>query len=95
MSKPVVRLGDLSAGHCFESRPNISGSSNVYINNLPAHRVGDIWPVHTCGDSSHGSVTVGGSSSVLVNGLPLARIGDPLDCGDICLTGSPNVIAGD
>lgn len=88
---PTVRLGDVSAGHCFESRPNISGSPDVYINGIPAHRVTDAWPVHTCGDASHSSITVGGSPTVFVNGLPLARVGDPLDCGDRCGAGSPDV----
>lgn len=87
----VVRLGDKSAGHCFEPRPNIEGSPNVFINGIAVHCVGDAWPVHTCGPSSHDSRTVQGSPNVFVNGKAVARVGDALDCGDICAEGSPNV----
>lgn len=89
------RLGDLCAGHCFNVRGNIEGSPNVFINNIPAHRLGDSWPVHYCPPSSHSSITVSGSPNVYVNKRPLARIGDALDCGDICATGSPNVYVND
>lgn len=89
----VARLGDLSSGHCFPSRGNITASSNVFVNGLGAHRVSDLWPVHCCGSSCHSSITVGGSSSVFVNGLSLARIGDTLSCGETILTGSENVFS--
>lgn len=94
MSMPAHRFGDMSRGHCFSARPNNDGSSNVMINGLPSHRLGDSWPSHCCGDSCHGSITAGGSSKVYVNGRPKARVGDPLDCGDSCATGSPNVFVG-
>lgn len=91
---PAHRLGDLCAGHCFNVRPNFQASGDVYINGLGAHRVGDGWPTHYCPPASHASITVGGSGSVFVNGRPATRIGDPLDCGDRCNTGSPNVFIG-
>jgi len=86
-----VRLGDSSAGHCYEARPNDQGSPNVFINGIAAHRVGDHWPTHPCGTSSHDSITAQGSPNVFINGIAAARIGDELDCGDICAEGSPNV----
>ncbi len=94
MASGCARLGDLSSGHCFPSRPNITASSNVFINGLGSHRLGDLWGVHSCGSSSHASITVSGSSSVFVNGIPQARIGDSLSCGETILTGSSNVFSG-
>lgn len=87
----AVRLGDRSAGHCFEPRPNLDGSPNVFINGIAAHRVGDKWAFHRCGKSSHDGVQSQGSPNVFVNGKALARIGDRISCGDICAQGSPNV----
>jgi len=86
-----VRLGDKSAGHCFNPRPNVQGSSNVFINGIAAHRVSDYWPKHRCGPRSHDSITAQGSPNVFINGLAAARIGDELSCGDHCAEGSPNV----
>jgi len=90
----ATRLGDLSAGHCFNPRGNSSASENVIINNKGAHRVSDTWPSHKCGKSSHPSVTIGGSATVFINNLAAARIGDPLDCGDVIAQGSENVMVG-
>lgn len=87
----AVRIGDRSTGHCFESRPNFQGSPNVFINGKAVHRVGDSWPIHTCGKQKHGSVTAQGSPNVFINGKAAARVGDRLSCGDICGQGSPNV----
>lgn len=58
---PISRINvDYTAGHCFQPVPVISGSPTVFINNIPADRVGDPIPVHTCGHSSHsGNVAVG------------------------------------
>jgi uncharacterized Zn-binding protein involved in type VI secretion len=87
----IVRIGDQSAGHCFEPRPNLEGSPNVFVNGKAVHRVGDQWAPHTCGNSTHGAVQSQGSPNVFVNGKAVARIGDQQTCGDICAEGSPNV----
>ena len=94
MGQAVARLGDTSAGHCFPGRGNISSSGNVFINGIGAHRVGDAWPTHTCGTSSHASTTSHRRSTVFVNGVALARVGDALDCGDVISQGSSNIFAG-
>lgn len=96
MSSPVATSASISSGHCFPPRATTDGSNNVFVNGLPAHRVGDTWPVHTCPaiPASHDSVTVTGSSTVFANGRPLARVGDSLDCGETIVTGSNNVYAG-
>ena len=87
----AIRLGDMSAGHCFSPRPNSAGSPNVFINGKAAHRVGDAWPPHTCHEDTHDSAMAQGSPNVFVNGRALARVGDLLSCGDIASQGSPNV----
>ncbi len=91
----IVRLGDSCSGHgCFPSRPNNEASSDVFINEIGAHRQGDGWSTHCCGPSCHSSTLASGSSTVYVNGKQLARIGDPVACGSVAAQGSGNVFAG-
>ena len=90
----IVRLGDTGSGHgCFPPRVNDQGSPNVFVNGIPAHRLGDHWTVHCCSGSCHDSVMAAGSPNVFVNGLPVARIGDGVACGSVAAQGSPNVFA--
>lgn len=91
----VSRKGDTCTGHaCFGPRASVAGSSNVYINGTGAHRQGDGWEVHCCGDSCHDSALAQGSGSVYVNGAQLARVGDLIACGSAVAVGSANVFAG-
>lgn len=91
----ATRLGDECSGHgCFPPRVNDEGSSDVFINGIPAHRVGDHWVTHCCGPACHDSVCATGSSTVFVNGKPAARIGDLVACGSAIAQGSPNVFFG-
>lgn len=91
---PAVRLTDKCTGHGpFGPRPAVSASTNVIINNLGAHRVGDQWAPH-CSVSCHDSKQATGASSVFVNSKPLARVGDMIACGSANAQGSPNVFAG-
>ena len=98
MTKPVARIGDIiTTGHGCDSTSIIKqGSSNVFVNNRGAVRVGDsdshqILQGLIC--VSH-TVTVGvASKTVFVNGRGLARVGDTFS-GEPILTGSPNVFAG-
>ncbi|HJU70395.1 MAG TPA: PAAR domain-containing protein [Paucimonas sp.] len=88
----AARLADICTGHgSYGSRPNISGSPDVFINNLPAHRTGDAWMTHNGPRGPHGGVQATGSPTVFVNGRPLARVGDLVSCGSIVATGSGNV----
>lgn len=90
----VARIHDQCTGHdCFSARASVSASSDVFVNGLGAHRVGDAWDVHTC-ISSHDSVLAAGSSTVRVNGRALGRIGDIIACGSSVATGSMNVFSG-
>jgi len=92
----AARLGDLDSGHlCFPPRTGITGSTNVFINGRPAHRMGDGWNLHCCPKKGcHPGVVSGGSSSVFINGLPAARLGDSTGCGGIIAMGSSNVFIG-
>jgi hypothetical protein len=91
---PATRLGDLTIGHCFFPVPLIEGSPNVFINNIPAGRVGDKYPPHTCGKATHQGKIAKGSNKVFINNISAARIGDPLTCGDTVGRGSYNVFIG-
>lgn len=92
----VARMGDMCTGHgCWNPRPNDEGSPDVFINGVPAHRLGDHWTTHCCfGSMCHASALASGSGSVFVNGRPLGRIGDSVACGSAVAEGSPNVFAG-
>lgn len=94
---PAVRLGDFCSGHPpYPPRNSTSASTNVFINGLGAHRVGDAWRPHTSSpiEPPHGSVLKSGSPSVFVNGLSLGRVSDPIVCGSVCAEGSPDVFVG-
>ena len=95
----AARIGDLSTGHsCYPPRPAGFGSLDTFINLRSAHRKGDGWKDHCCGEECHGGETVQGSSTVFVNGKPLARVADQIRCDDQSreniMTGSANVFAG-
>lgn len=92
----VTRQGDGCTGHgSYPPRNSVSGSGNVMINGIPAHRQGDGWETH-CNDVPvcHGGSLAAGSGTVIVNGKQLGRVGDPVDCGSAVAAGSPNVFAG-
>lgn len=94
---PVARLGNVSTSDPCGAppRPNSQGSSDVFTNSLPTHRVSDSWVPHACPDSTpHGATTVVGSGTVFVNNLAITRIGDPISCGSSIAEGSDDVFAG-
>ena len=90
----ATRIGDMSAGHCFYPVPLQGGSGNVFINGRGAGRVGDPYPPHSCGNSTHQGNLGSGSSKVFINGRAAGRVGDSLTCGDTVGMGSPNVFIG-
>lgn len=91
MGKPAARLGDKCTGHgSAKPRPNIQGSSDVFINGRPAHRQGDMWAFH----KDHTSKLARGSSTVFTNGRQQGRKGDPVMCKSKVAEGSPNVFVG-
>lgn len=89
------RHRDLCTGHgCWPSRPNLTASPDVFVNNKGSHRVGDEWEIHCCG-GCHGGQLAEGSPTVFVNGRAKGRIGDPVNCGSYCMEGSPDVFVDD
>jgi len=76
--------------------PAVTGSPNVFINNMPAVRVGDIG-IHAacCGPNMWKAAA--GSSTVFINGKPAHRKGDmDTHCGGVgrMVNGSPDVNIG-
>ena len=91
----ISRLGDECTGHgCHPPRTNDSGSPDMFINGKAAHRVGDHWVAHNCGDDTHDGIAVQGSSTVFINGQGAMRVGDSISCGSAIAQGSSNVFIG-
>ncbi len=96
MGKPAARLGDnhicpkVTAKVPHVGGPVIAGSSNVFINGMPAARKGDRMICIGPPDSIDK-----GSASVAINGKPAARMGDKSAHGGVLVAGSPNVFIGD
>ncbi|WP_353304005.1 type VI secretion system PAAR protein [Sessilibacter corallicola] len=92
----AVKLGDIGTGHGgFPPTPVISGSSDVFVNGLPAGRVGDsllphLKPKHP----PHPRSISSGSSSVFINGKAAAFTGGSVSCGGTTVGGG-NVTIGD
>lgn len=102
MGQPIARIGDRTQGTCFHpSHPPldiggtiITGSPNVFTNNIPTARLGDL--VET--DCGHIGKIITGSTVDITNELLTARIGDVIDTDApykaVIVTGSTDV-AGD
>lgn len=78
------------------SGPALKGSPDVFVNNMPAMRVGDKGLHKVCCDGNNWKVAKG-SGTVFINGIAAARVGDMTShCGGIgkVAKGSPNVFTG-
>lgn len=91
-----TRVGDNDTGHdACPPTALATGSPNVFINGIPAGRVGDSYITHGCANHpSHVGTISDGSSSVFINGIAAGRVGDPVSCGGSVAAGSPNVFVG-
>jgi len=92
----AARLSDPGIKHC-SGYVIATASTDVYINNRGAARVGDkstshLQPRRRC--ISHVSSIASGSPTVFVNNRALARRGDPLTSCTRVAQGSPDVISG-
>jgi len=89
-------LVDLNTGHdCFPPVLASSGSSDVKINEKPAHRFSDPYFPHECGVCSpHVGFGSKGSSKVYINGKPARRVEDAVSCGGTAKDGASNVFIG-
>lgn len=64
---PVSRFGtDSTAGHCYSPvvMTSAAAGSSVRVNGIPVDVVGDSFPSHSCGSSSHGGSIAVGSPDV-------------------------------
>jgi uncharacterized Zn-binding protein involved in type VI secretion len=78
----AIRIGDpTSCGDTIAA-----GSGNVFINGIPATRLGDATAGHPCGPPT---VTNSGAATVFVNGIPLCRVGDTIAPHGTC-SGPPH-----
>ena len=91
---PACRLTDMTMGHgCYPPQATIQGSNDVFIEGLPAHRVGDKIQPHCC-YGCHPTTASKGSSTVFINGKGLMRVTDSASCGSKMMTGATTVKAG-
>lgn len=82
----------LCTGHsCFPPRPSKTGAKSVYINDTPAHRIGDEWFPHCCYGSCHPAVTLTGTSRMWTEDIPQSCVTDIVGCGGNIMTGSLDV----
>ena len=80
--RPMSRIGDKTTGHgCYAPSVGVTASVNVKVNGVFAHKVGDTFTPHTCGQDVHADVASVGSAKVMVNGSPAFRLGDVLAPG--------------
>jgi hypothetical protein len=97
-SKAVARVTDKTVGHGgFPPRPAISGSPDVYANNLAVNRTDDLWADHP-GKLPHvpgqkDKTADVPDASVFANTYAIARVGDKVEA-DTIAGGSPDVFVG-
>lgn len=92
----VTRIGDADIAHC-SGMVRAVGSGNVFVNNKPVSRQGDVNTVHLLPGSpcpAHSAPIASGSSTVKVNNKGCGRVGDGLSGCTSVAAGSPNVFAG-
>ena len=96
MTKKAAKVGDIGTDHDgFHPTAITAGSPNVFIDGIPAARVGDpLAPHDKPNNPPHPRAIASGSSTVFVNGKPLAITGGTVDCGGVII-GSGTVIVGD
>ncbi|TNH92862.1 type VI secretion system PAAR protein [Aeromonas sobria] len=96
MSKHAAKVGNIGTDHDgFYPTPITAGSPDVFIDGIPAARVGDpLAPHDKPNHPPHPRKIASGSSTVLVNGKPLAMTGSSVDCGGVII-GAGTVIVGD
>ncbi len=92
----ATRIGDADVPHC-SGMTRAVGSPDVYVNNIPWSRQGDVNTVHLLPPApcpSHAAPIASGSSTVKVNGMGAGRIGDGISGCTSVAAGSSNVFAG-
>lgn len=92
----VTRIGDADVAHC-SGMVRAAGSGNVFVNNIPVSRQGDVNTVHLLPGSpcpAHASPIAVGSATVFINNLGCGRVGDAVSGCTSVAAGSSDVFAG-
>ena len=92
----AVKVGDIGTEHDgFHPTKVTAGSGDVFIDGVPAARVGDpLEPHDKPKNPPHGRVIATGSSTVFINGRPAGITGGAISCGGVTI-GSGTVNIGD
>ena len=100
----ITRLGDASSGHLCYPATNLAtvtpgAGGPVYVNNVLAGRLGDLYTPHSCTGSDPPPphtircISSGATKLVYFNMKPPGIIGGQISCGDTIAVGSTNVFA--
>ena len=91
----AAKLSDKGSQHDgYHETAIIAGSPTVFIDGLPAARMGDPLTPHAKPEHPpHPRKIASGSGTVFIDGLPAARTGDAIDCGGVVI-GSSSVNVG-
>ena len=92
----ATRIGDADVTHC-SGMVRAQGSPNVYVNNIPWSRQGDLNTTHLLPGvpcPAHAAPIAVGSTTVFVNSRGAGRIGDAISGCTSVAAGSSNVFAG-
>lgn len=94
----VARVGDQESDIPCGTTSAGTGSSNVFVNGIAVHRVGDMNNIHANDQNNckgiHQASLASGSPNILVNGKAIGRVGDNYrGCSAIITQGSGNVFA--
>jgi uncharacterized Zn-binding protein involved in type VI secretion len=92
----ITRIGDADAAHC-SGMVRAQGSGDVFVNNIPISRQGDVNTVHLLPGSpcpAHAAPIAVGSTSVFINNKGCGRVGDTISGCTAVAAGSPDVFAG-
>ncbi|MDO2949417.1 type VI secretion system PAAR protein, partial [Aeromonas simiae] len=81
MTRKAAKIGDIGTDHDgFHPTAIIEGSSDVFIDGIPAARVGDALAPHDKPKNPpHPRAIASGSSTVFINGKPAALTGSAVD----------------
>jgi uncharacterized Zn-binding protein involved in type VI secretion len=83
----LSRVGDLNN----KGGKIVRGAKTVLANGIPVGlHVSPITP-HPSGPKHAAAVTVTASPTVFAEGVPVLRVGSTDSCGDITVSGSPNI----
>lgn len=92
----ITRIGDADAAHC-SGMVRAQGSGDVFVNNIPISRQGDVNTVHLLPGSpcpAHAAPIAVGSTTVFINNKGCGRVGDAISGCTAVAAGSSNVFAG-